>query len=204
MHRIDSGFFIEDPLTIHGNSNILVRSKNNPEITLDKFKTDIVFTFVRHPLRRAYSCFNEKIFFKTKYSFPLVRKFIQSRYNFLFTDNPTVEEHRRNFLCFLCFALETVENKNGWRKDAHWISQSLVLRKTNSLRRLDFIGRVEKFEAHLQIVFALADLKKDFCIPRMNEGPPPPFPYDLVVDEEIKDVARHLYGMDINNFGYVI
>ena len=54
--------------------------KAQPEAIERRLKTDLVFTFVRHPLKRAYSCFNEKIHFTSIYGFGKVRAFIAARY----------------------------------------------------------------------------------------------------------------------------
>ena len=73
LYRIDSGAFLDDPLTIHGRPELMVHWKAQPEAIERRLKTDLVFTFVRHPLKRAYSCFNEKIHFRSIYSFGKAR-----------------------------------------------------------------------------------------------------------------------------------
>ena len=73
---IDSGGWLDDPLTIHGRPELMVHWKAQPEAIERRLKTDIVFTFVRHPLKRAYSCFNEKIHFTSIYGFGKVRQFV--------------------------------------------------------------------------------------------------------------------------------
>ena len=61
----------------------------------------------------------------------------------------------------------------------------MVLNQVRRWRMVDFIGRVESFDAQLKAVLALAGIAYDFETPRMNEGPPPPFRYEEVVDDEI-------------------
>jgi hypothetical protein len=66
----------------------------------------------------------------------------------------------------------------------------------------DFIGRVENFDAHMKAVLSLAGVASNVTIPRQNEGPPPPFTYDEILDEEIGELGLKLYRSDFKNFGY--
>jgi hypothetical protein len=202
LNWMDSGEYLEDPLTIHGRKDLLLRGDLEPYEMFRRLNSDLVFTFVRHPLRRAYSCFNEKIHFVSKYSFPPVRKEIQARYGGRFVENPALELHRQNFKAFLRFSLDAFQGTNGWRSDAHWCPQSMVLRDAHRWRMIDFIGRVEHFDAHLKGVLHLAGVTYEIELPRMNEGPAAPFRYEEVVDEEIRDVGGRLFAADLRNFGY--
>jgi hypothetical protein len=38
----------------------------------------------------------------------------------------------------------------------------------------------------------------------MNEGPPPPWRYEEVVDDEIRDLGVRLFADDLKAFGYEI
>ena len=202
LNWMDSGEYLEDPLTIHGRKDLLLRGAQEPDEMLRRLSSDLVFTFVRHPLKRAYSCFNEKVHFVSGYSFPLVRKEIQTRYNGRFTDNPTFELHRENFKAFLKFSLDSFQGTNGWRRDAHWCPQSMVLRNALRWRMIDFIGRVECFDAHFRGVMQLAGVAYEIELPRMNEGPAAPFRYEEVLDDEIRDIGGRLFAADLRNFGY--
>ena len=147
LYRIDSGAFLDDPLTIHGRPELMVHAKAQPEEIERRLKTDVVFTFVRHPLKRAYSCFNEKIHFRSIYSFGKARDFIAARYGAEFVDAPSLELHRSNFKHFLRFSQDTCDKSNGFRRDPHWSPQSTVLAGPLRWRMLDFVGRVESFDA---------------------------------------------------------
>lgn len=202
--RLDTGAFIDDPLTIHGRKDLLVHWKINPDAVAARLKTDLVFTFVRHPLKRAYSCFNEKIHFTSIYSFGKVRQFIARRYGAEFVDAPSLELHRANFKRFLRFSQESLDRSSDMRRDPHWIPQSVVLAGSDRWRRPDFIGKVERFDAGMAAVLGLAGVARDFETPRMNEGPPPPWPYEAVLDDEIRALGTTLFADDLRNFGYVI
>ena len=204
LYRIDSGTFLDDPLTIHGRPELMVHWKAQPEEIERRLKTDIVFTFVRHPLKRAYSCFNEKIHFTSVYGFGKVRAFIADRYGARFVDAPPLELHRENFKRFLRFSQELLDKTNGMRRDPHWSPQTTVLAGSDRWRRPDVIGKVERFDAGMDAVLALAGVTRDFETPRMNEGPPPPWRYEEVVDDEIRGLGARLFADDLRNFGYAI
>lgn len=202
LHRIDSGRFLDDPLTIHSRKDLFVRPERDLEELVRRVREELVFTFVRHPLRRSYSCFNEKIHFRLKYSFGRVRKDIVNKYGARFVEAPSLEEHRENFKRFLRFAQDSFDGTNGWRRDPHWCPQSMVINNIRRWRMVDFIGRVENFDAHMKAVMGLAGIPFDFDTPRMNEGPPPPWAYDEVLDDEIRALGGKLFESDLRNFGY--
>ena len=204
LYRIDNGAFLDDPLTIHGRPEVMVHAKAQPDEIERRLKTDLVFTFVRHPLKRAYSCFNEKIHFRSIYSFGKARDYIAGEYGAEFVAAPSLELHRSNFKHFLRFSQDTCDKSTGFRRDPHWSPQSTVLAGPLRWRMLDFVGRVESFDAHMDAVLGLAGVRRDFETPRMNEGPPAPWPYEAVIDDEIRDAGRRLFADDLRNFGYVI
>ncbi len=204
LHRLDAGTFLEDPLTIHGRKDLLVRPGPDREKIIERLKTDVVFTFVRHPLRRAYSCFNEKIHFRSPYSFGKVRHTIETEYGARFEETPSIETHRHNFGCFLKFSRDSFQGRNGWRRDPHWCPQSMVVRNATAWRMIDFIGRVEEFERHLGVVLGLAGIAYDFEVPRMNEGAPPPYRYDEIMTDELRSLGVDLFAGDLKNFGYSV
>ena len=172
LHRFDGGAFIADPPTIHKRKDLLVRADREPGEIRRRLGGDPVFTFVRHPLRRAYSCFNEKVHFQTPYSFPRVRATIGADYGARFETAPSADLHRENFKAFLRFSRDSFEGRNALRRDPHWCPQTMVLQSVRRWRVIDFIGRVERFDAHLKLAFGLAGVALDFEVPRMNEGPP--------------------------------
>ena len=202
LHRLGSGSFIDDPLTIHARKDLFVRPERAPEELARRLERDLVFTFVRHPLRRAYSCFNEKVHFQTRYSFARVRRSVAQDYGARFVENPPVELHRENFKAFLRFSADSFGGANGWRRDPHWCPQSMVLQSAQRWRNVDFIGRVEKLDAHLQAVMALAGVPYALETPRLNEGPAPPWAYEDVLDDEIRALGGALFAADLRGFGY--
>ena len=70
LHRIDSGAFLDDPLTIHGRPELMVHSNAQPEEIERRLKTRPRSSpSCATRCKRAYSCFNEKIHFSSLYSF---------------------------------------------------------------------------------------------------------------------------------------
>jgi hypothetical protein len=204
LHRLDSGSFLDDPLTIHRRTDLFLRAGREPEEFERRLGRDLVFTFVRHPLKRAYSCFNEKIHFQTKYSFGKVRKRVTVGYGAHFVADPTADRHRENFKAFLRFSLDSFNGKTRQRRDPHWCPQSMVLNSTRRWRAIDFIGRMESFDAHLKALLGLAGVACDFPIPRLNEGPPSPWPYETMLDDEVRELGQRLFAQDLKLLGYVI
>lgn len=201
MHRIDKGEFIEDPLKIHARQDTLVRSKTNPEKIKERLNTDFVFTFVREPLARAYSCFNEKIVHVGPYSIKKGRNALET-YGADFKSVSDPETHRKNFKLFLKFVRNAVAGEALW--DPHWMPQTLLLRRSVYPHRIpNFFGKVENLNKEMGFVlsFVGSDFDMSTC-PRMNEGPPPPFKLREIVDDEIIETAKAIYKSDLRAFGY--
>ena len=202
LHHFDAGAFIADPLTIHKRKDLLVRVEREPDEIVRRLGGDPVFTFVRHPLKRAYSCFNEKVHFQTPYSFPRVRATVAADYGGRFEPAPSAELHRENFKAFLRFSRDSFEGRNAWRRDPHWCPQTMVLQGARRWRLIDFVGRVEQFDAHLRLAFGLAGIAFELEVPRMNEGPPAPWPYEEMLDDEVRALAAAFFADDLRSLGY--
>lgn len=202
LHRLNTGQFLDDPLTIHARKDLFLRAPDDADEIGRRLQDCLVFTFVRHPLKRAYSCFNEKIHFTSKYGFGKVRDCCVADYGARFVDAPEIELHRQNFKAFLRFATDSMEGRNGWRRDPHWCPQSRALNRVRRWRMVDFVGRVERFDEHLKAILNLAGIAYDFETPRMNEGPKPPYAYDSIVDDEVLSLGEALYQSDFRHFGY--
>jgi len=198
---MDAGDFLDDPLTIHNRTDLLLRGNKAPSLIAKRVTTDTVFTFVRHPIRRAYSCFTEKIVSNGPYSFPKVRDFIAHNYGANFQYSEDLELYQKNFKAFLQFSYDSFKKKNGSRRDPHWCPQTMVLAHIERVRRVDFIGRVEAMQRDLRALFDIANTKLP-PLPRMNEGAAPVFSYEDVVDAEIVELATKFLGWDMEYLGY--
>lgn len=212
MYFMEHGRYIDEPLDIHAHQDGLLRSRQNTPEVQALFERrlrerHLVFTFVRHPGKRAYSCFSEKIVHESKYSFPKVRDFIVEKYGLALpaADDAgyDVERHRRNFLCFLDFVRDNFAGKTPVRMDAHWGRQSSILHHFQRFFFIDLIGRVESFESQFTGVLDQTPMqhRPDLGV-RFNEGPKPPFSYAQIVDAEVAQRLHDLYKDDYDRLGY--
>lgn len=210
MYFMDHGRFIDEPLDIHSHDGLL-RSRERTAETQQLFDQrlrgrHLVFTFVRHPGKRAYSCFIEKIFNQSKYSFPKIRDYIAEHYDLRLPAPGAgydLAMHRANFMAFLDFVRDNFAERTSVRVDAHWGRQSAILDHFQKYFYIDFIGRVEQFEpnfAHVASQFPLPHMPD--LGTRFNEGPKPPYPYEAVADEAVEARLRRIYQRDYERLGY--
>ncbi len=211
LYFVEHGCYVDEPLDIHREEGLLRSRDSSPE-NLKLFRSKLrqkhfVFTFVRHPGRRAYSCFTEKIFFQSKYSFPKVRDYIAAEYG-LVLPSPgdsgyDLDSHRQNFNRFLDFVADNFAHKTRIRIDAHWGKQVQIIKQFQRFFMVDFIGRVEQLDPHFNFVLDQLPLahRPDLGV-RFNEGPRPPFGYEEVVDAATEARLRQIYAEDYNRLGY--
>ena len=203
IYYIDNGDFYPLPLDIHSDANALMKGKHNPILMEDKIKNrKLVFTMVRHPYKRVYSCFNEKIFYQSPHSFGKIRIFLQKEYKLNFLEqNYTLEKHIDNFEKFLIFLKQNLNSNTIIRKDPHWIPQSNLLASMAKDLNIDFVGRIERFQQDMSYVFSFVNTEVDLSI-KFNEGPKPPFKYDEIISDKILSLLEEIYIKDLERFGY--
>lgn len=204
LYTLDTGEVLDDPHAVHDISQAVFPSWDGSREQLEeRFHNSFVFTFVRHPLRRAYSAFNEKIYGTGPRSFGWFRRYIEKNFDVDFAASRTPERHRRDFLGFLKFVDFSGSPQSKVRNDWHWACQTIIVQNGLSARPLDFIGRVEAVEADFAVVAGKGNCP-GATLPRLNEGPPAPFGYDEIVDEEIRELGARIYADDLRNFAYSI
>jgi len=207
LYVIDNGVAYHSPITIHGDKTaLLLPSHPDKGLFLSAFqKRKIAFSFVREPFARAYSSFNEKIYAEVRNSFPRARKCLVDKYgaDFSTTEAYTAERHGANFLKFLNFVQDSVAGKAPLRLNPHWAPQHILLMRPRRKLNLDFVGKVENFEAGMRFVLDMAgvDAPVDLSV-RHNEGPKAPFPLGEILNEEIYQKLSSVYGEDVEYFGY--
>ena len=203
LYKLDYGVFLDPPGKIHQVSrNALIHHDFDPRKMEEKFGSSLVFTFVRHPLRRAYSTFNQKIL-GTESQFQSARRLIESAYGAELSRPRTLGRHRADFLAFLLFARDTAHHLVEHKLDWHWAPQTFIVGKGIEVRPFDFIGRLERIDEEMAYICDRVGLPRQ-TLPRFNEGPPSPFSYDEVVTEEIRAIGRDFYRDDLRNFAYSI
>ena len=209
LYFVDNGEPFPDPLAIHADKRGLLKDfkPHKREYRRAARRNNFCFTFVREPLSRCYSAFNEKIFHQGKYSFAKYRRLLVENYNCRFPsegDPYTIEQHSENFRCFLNFVADNMAGQTSLKPNLHWAPQSKIIRRWRVRRVIDMVGRVEKFEEGMTYMLAMAgyagtvDLKM-----RFNEGPRPPFSLEEIVTPEIQEALEYIYEGDLRDFGYL-
>lgn len=211
MQFIDCGSYIDDPLTVHRKINrgeILVSYKNMDELLNSIKNKRMAFTFVRNPLNRAYSCFIEKIYYISPYSFPRIGRHIIQNYGMApivgHTDNGiSAEVMNDSFKKFLLFVRDNIVGKTSIRKDAHWALQKSIIDRFSRVVSIDLIGRVEHYKRDMSYVLECIGIENPILLStRFNEGPPPPYSLDEIMSDDIKALAEEVYEQDYLAFGY--
>lgn len=210
IYYIDNGAYFADPLAIHKQETGLIKSAGNGsgENLRDYIaRRRISFTFVRHPGRRAFSCFVEKIYYKGPYSFGRIRDYVAETSGIAIGDSGeavVLEEFQRQYCAYLDFVKSNIAGNTSVRKDAHWAPQSHIIAQW---RRkgvpLEFIGKLEHFESGMRYVLDVCDYgpRIDLNI-QFNEGPKAPFSYDQVVDGFVEQRIEEIYGDDFRELAY--
>lgn len=210
LYFLHHGHYLDNPLDIH--KELILKNKGSDPQQRQQVRRRLAtrsmsFTFVRHPGKRAYSCFGEKICTDSPYAFPRIREFLVENFGLDFTGYGTpaydLHLHRENYGRFLEFVGENIAHKTSVRRDAHWAPQVELLNHFQRALIIDFIGRVETFDEDLR--FALRAVPAAASIEwgrKFNEGPPPPFSYDEVATPDLRDLMHRVYRRDYERLAY--
>ncbi|WP_299348965.1 sulfotransferase family 2 domain-containing protein [uncultured Shimia sp.] len=163
------------------------------------------FTVVRHPVARAHHAFCERILSKSPGSYTQIHKTLRKVYKLplppqgVFKDYDAVG-HRAAFVAFLEFLRANLAGQTSIRIDAHWASQSEILRGFADLAVPDMIIREEEMESYLPAL-AMQVGRMDAPEPQVA---PEDLPYGLatIYDAEIETLVRDIYPRDYLNFGF--
>lgn len=213
LYYLETGSWYSDPLDIHrhirrggtllrGNELAEWRGKNTLK------RPYITFTFVRHPGRRAYSAFIDKIWFQHTYSILAIQRYLQDARSITIAGaakEVSLRAVRSAFSVFLDFVKDNLAGKSPFPPNPHWASQYSRLRDFRPADHISFVGRVETFRQDMTALLSMASYTEDaadLVDKRFNEGPPPPFAYEEVVDQGISEKLSTLYKCDYLAFGY--
>ncbi|MCP8896337.1 sulfotransferase family protein [Shinella daejeonensis] len=203
MYHLEHGRYPEKPLDIHKiEQSRLIHFDNNRSKVYEALRRSFVFTLVRHPLKRAYSLFNEKILHQSQYAFGDAQVLLKNRYGASLR-NESLEECRADFLAFLNLVRDTQRKTVDFRLDWHWIPQTVIINDALRFRTLDFIGRVETMDQDMEFVMKRTGATT-IPFPRFNEGPKSKFAYEEVLTDRIRDLGKQIYATDLENFAYSI
>ena len=208
LYWLDHGRLPDDPLSVHQTgSNDFIRYGD------DRFTprlTDFTFTFVRHPLRRAYATFNDKFAHLDGGYFKKAQRYFAQNYDVHF--GPTwfrggrrgsVDWYRRSFVKFLRFVEDTKTRKADFAYDWHWAEQTHILKVAAAIRTPDFIGKLENVAVDFPPIAERAGVSAD-TLPRVNEGKKIAPPYQDVVNDEILELGAKVYANDFEKLGYTV
>jgi hypothetical protein len=205
IYFLDFNAIYHDPLAIHhdGEAILCIGSKNRSAFLERVGQKNFVFSFVRHPYKRIYSCYKEKILSNGRWSYPRVRNDFIGQCDVDLSENflleRDVQEH--NFWKFLGFAEATIAS-NGYHPSQidHWRSQAEILAAYNSI---DFIGRVESFETDINIILEICGVSdKGISKKSWNDGPSIGLPIAEVFSPRVQNRLHKIYGRDLDHFGY--
>jgi hypothetical protein len=211
LYWLDTGQVFAQPLAIHK----MMRDGLLPDTFVpmgedcDSFirHRRVSFTFVRNPLSRVYSCFNDKVFHQSPHSFGWLRKRLINDYGMAFDDverGYSSSEHSDNFKRFLFFVRDNIAGKTSAKLDGHWLPQAGIIRRYSKLMNIDVIGKVESYESDIDVVLnriGIAD-RENLRKFKLNDGTPAPFTVDSVVTDEIRELVAEIYAGDYSMLGY--
>jgi hypothetical protein len=211
LFYLDMGKPLANALGIHKSirsGSVLINFNSPVELKHSIINRNISFTFVRHPLSRAYSCFNEKVYHQSPYSFRGLRNsFLNQKYKLIFPEKNaiySIEQHSGNFEKFLFFIRDNMAGKTQYRKDAHWLPQTQLLNKFQKYTAIDYIGRVERFREGIRYVLNSIGVNDSEYLSQIkcNEGDPPPFSYKEILNDRILKLGHEIYESDFVKLGY--
>jgi hypothetical protein len=209
FYWLDYGKLPDNPISIHETQaeNFVVNDD-------ERFKErlgDFTFTFVRHPIRRAYATFNDKIahhqggaYFKPAQAFFAKNYGVKFRFPWYWRGRRgSVFWYRRSFLKFLQFVEDTKTGKVDFRYDWHWAEQTYLLEESASVRAPDFVGKLENLANDFPPIAARAGVSAD-TLPHVNEGSRIAPSYDQVVNDRILEMGAKVYANDFAQLGYTV
>lgn len=197
MYYLDESKWFSEPLSIHRHL-----SDERGFGFVSRRNIGFTFTFVRHPVKRCFSAFHEKIVHDGEFSFPKVKGYIEKNYKVEMKASKDPEEVEFQFYKFLCFIHDNIRGKTKIRKDAHWIPQSMIIDKYERLRKIDFIGRIESFQSDFEFIMHKAGVSDLDTQKRFNEGPKPEVSLSEIRSERIQALCQDIFLGDERAFGY--
>lgn len=203
FYLLEYGRLPKNPVEIHKiEKTELVHIATNREAIERKFQSSFVFTFVRHPLRRAYSFYTDKLSGADKRTFAKLIDFLEKEYGADFKEQ-SIEKTRENFLLFLRF-VEAVYKRgehSDWQ-NWHHAPQTRIIRSANKVRPLDFVGRMESLDT--DFAYVQSKVGATAPLPHLNVSERHPVTFDEVLTDDIKEVGRRAYAADLRSFAYEI
>jgi hypothetical protein len=221
LYYIEKGEWLNTPLEIHrvvsrGEALLSNESFQRQRMELKSSSPYFTFSFVRHPGKRVYSAFVEKILTRHEYSIGSIQNHLIKEMNFTHRgkkiesldampplEEMEIENLRSNFKQFLKFVQLNITNQSRFYPNQHWVVQSERIDKLKDQDRLDFVGRIEDFKDDFNMVLKHIGIDRpDLTDSRFNEGPKPPISYQDLVGSVLRNSIRSIYAKDFDRYGY--
>jgi hypothetical protein len=220
LYFLNNGIWYADPLHIHkairyaqrtGLDSVVLSGESylaNRTQLLAKGKEWLNFTFVRDPGPRAYSAFVEKIWATGPYSFPGIREHLVKLGSLTLSPLSSNEVPDKgvvaaNFLAFLDFVSENLAGRTTFHANPHWCVQSTRIEQSRGARKIDFVGRVERFSDDMNFVLRTGGYNGPNLVDkRFNEGPRPPNTLSEIMNAQIASRLSDIYSEDYDSYGY--
>lgn len=214
LYWIDYGTYLDDPMAVHRlQESLFLVYDDNPR-GFEERLPDYTFTFVRHPLRRAYATFNDKIAHSEAPYFKRFRKAFSKHYGVRLDgrgyglldilrspEDRARRWHQDTFVKFLHFVEDTRTGRIDVPYDWHWAEQTHVLDNARPIRVPDFIGKLENMDKEFPTVAAHAGVDAG-TLRHLNEGARLGPRYEDVVNDQIRELGAQVYANDFKQFGY--
>ena len=202
IYWLDYGQWPSDPLSVHWTqSRLFLIYDDHPE----KFRgrrADFTFTFVRHPLRRAYATFIDKFAYSNERGpyWKQAQEILRSRHGVKRAESVDPAWHSVSFVKFLEFVEETKTGRSSFVYDKHWAEQSRIIAHAARVRKMDFVGKLENLQTDFLGVAARAGVET--IPPRLNERAQVAPSFAEVVNDDIRALGGRIYAKDFAQFGY--
>ncbi|MDO6484929.1 MAG: sulfotransferase family 2 domain-containing protein [Shimia thalassica] len=163
------------------------------------------FTVVRHPVARAHAAFCRHILSVEKGGMKQIRNTLRKVYKIPLPPqgpdkNYDLASHREAFAAFLKFLKMNLSGQTSVRIDAHWASQSAVVRGFGEMLVPDFVLREEDMAAYLPALAMQVGVENP---PEITDTEPDtPYALSEIYDDEIEALAEEAYQRDYLLFGF--
>lgn len=221
LSYVETGRWLTQPLQIHrvvkkGKTLLSGRSFQIQRVKFEKTTPYFLFTFVRHPGRRVFSAFVEKILTTHEYSIPILQRHLLENMTMMHRgkqitkpeempplDEITLEDMQHNFSVFLRFVRYNVTHTSKFPANPHWVPQTERIDRYFKDEKDYFIGKVENFAEDFRFVLKQAGIDQpELADKRFNEGPKTPFTYEQIINPRIRSLIRQIYAADFERLGY--
>jgi len=162
------------------------------------------FTVVRHPVKRLYHTFNNRIFDKRPGAYLKLRHILIDNYGLTMPrhdpdPNWSAADHRACFLTFLNFVKASNNGQTAIRVDPTWSTQSQVIQGFADFATPDLVLREDQLETDLQALTGMLGLKAQ-ALPDVKGDRD--IPLSEIYNEDVEEAVRDVHQRDYMMFGF--